>query len=267
MTSPARYWQARVGGRILAYPVGEDCVQLDWHDGVSQGAALRDIANGLVDRTLVVAGCDPAAGLLAAEYARQSRFRMLVLRRSSRAALELLSAGKVHAAGIHLGGSQSDNSHVARLSLGSQFQLIRLARWEEGLAIGPRLNCTTVRQLTRSKARWIGREEGSGARQCQDEILGARSAPRRVATDHRSIASAIKCGWADVGSCVRLASEEAGLEFLKVCERDYDICFRSDAEHDPLISALLATLRSQRYRSELSELPGYYTRQTGELAR
>lgn len=265
--SPVRYWKARVGDRVWSYPVGEDGLQLDWHDGIYDDGAFHDRGDAAADHTLVLAGCDPAAGLLAAEYARQFQFRMIVLRRSSTAALELLVAGKVHAAGIHLGrsGAKSDNSHVAHLRLGADCELVRVAAWEEGLAIGSRLTSSTIRGLVRAKAHWVGREEGSGARQCQDEILGSRPAPRRIAYDHRSVAAAIKCGWADVGPCVRLASEEAGLQFIKVSQRDYDICFRREAEDDPRISALLATLRSTRYRARLAELPGYYTTHTGEL--
>ena len=111
----------------------------------------------------------------------------------------------------------------------------------------------------------MGREEGSGARQWQDEILSGKRPPARVAFDHRGVAAAVHCGWADVGPCVRLASEESGLRFLKIDEKDYDLCYSASAENDPRVWALLATLRSRSYRSRLAELPGYSTRQTGEL--
>lgn len=266
-TPQPRYWHAQVENRMLAYPIEDDAVQFDWHDGVFRSGAPMDVDLGVAESTLVLAGCDPAAGLLAAEYARQFQFRMIVLRRSSRAALELLAAGKAHAAGIHLAdaGQRAGNLRAARSRLGKDCELVRVARWEEGIAVAPRLRDATMRDLVQSKAHWIGREEGSGARQCQDEILEGRPAPRRVALDHRMVAAAIKCGWADVGPCVRLASEEAGLRFVKVTEKGYDICFQSAAEADPRIAALLATLRSRSYRSRLADLPGYSTDETGEL--
>jgi molybdate-binding protein/transcriptional regulator with XRE-family HTH domain len=266
-TPRARYWNARVGDQLLAYPVEDDSPQLDWHDDVSQPDARVMREPDLAERTLVVAGCDPAAGLLAAEYARQFKFRMIVLRRSSRQALELLAAGKVHAAGLHLNQSndRSENARIARSELGRAGTLVRVARWDEGLALDPRLRTATLQSIKRSHARWVGREPGSGARQCQDEVLGARSAPRRVAFDHKSVASAVRCGWAEIGPCVRLTSEESGLGFLKIQEKDYDLCFSAAVESDPRIAALVATLRSRQYRSRLAELPGYSTRQTGEL--
>ncbi|HEX5445038.1 MAG TPA: substrate-binding domain-containing protein [Pirellulales bacterium] len=262
-----RFWQARVGSHLFAYPVGEDTPQPDWHDGVFRGA-FRGTPPEIAERTLVIAGCDPAAGFLATEYARQFHFRLIVLRRSSRDALDLLSAGKVHAAGLHLGrpGARSENAKIARLRLGKDCRLVHLARWEEGLALGSRLTVSSVQSVARSDAHWVGREAGSGARQCQDEILAGKPAPRRIAYDHRAVAAAVKCGWADVGPCVRLASEESGLRFLKISDKDYDLCFPVELEHDPRIAALLATLRSRAYRARLSELPGYSTRHTGELA-
>ena len=139
------------------------------------------------------------------------------------------------------------------------------ARWDEGLTFNPRLGSATVESLVRSNLRWVGREEGSGARQCQDEVLGDRPAPRHVAFDHRSVVSAVKCGWADIGPCVRLSSEEAGMSFVAVKKKDYDLCFAAGIESDPRLAALVATLRSRQYRERLAELPGYSTKQTGTI--
>ena len=261
-----RYWRARVGDSLLAFPVEDDSPQLGWHDGVNGQGPSGDLSLELADRTLVVACCDPAAGLLAAEYARQFGFRMIVLRRSSREALSLLAAGKVHAAGVHLGraGGKSENARVAR-SLVGDCTLVRVARWEEGLALGPRIRMARMADVVRPRLRWIGREPGSGARQCQDQVLGHRPPPRRIAFDHRSVAAALRCGWADVGPCLRLTSEEAGLRFLKVEQKDYDLCFRSADGSDPRLATLLGTLRSRTFRRLLSDLPGYSSSDTGEL--
>ncbi len=63
-----------------------------------------------------------------------------------------------------------------------------------------------------SRARWVGREVGSAARELLDELLSDRRPPRRIAYGHRGVAEAVRCGWADVGVCLRLVGEEAGLE-------------------------------------------------------
>src|SRR4029077_7784685 len=117
----------------------------------------------------------------------------------------------------------------------------------------------------RAPLRWVGREPGSGARQCLDELLGKRAAPRRIARNHRGVAESIRCGLADAGVCLRLTSEEAGLRFLGVREEAFDLCFRADDRHDPRIGALIKAVRSPAYRRLLGELPGYDSSPAGEI--
>ena len=208
-----------------------------------------------------------AAALLAAEIARTSACRLLVLSRSSSEALRLLGQKFVHVAGVHLAraGQKKGNAAVVKKQLGPGYSLLRVARWQEGLAVAPGKGIKSVRGALRQKLRWVGREAGSGARQCLDDLFENRDKPRREARDHRGVAEAIRCGWADVGVCVRLVSEDAGLEFLSVRDETYDLCFPTASVGDPRIQALIAAVRSESYRRLLGELPGYDMRQAGEL--
>jgi hypothetical protein len=83
---------------------------------------------------MVLACCDPAVGLLAAELARTAGLRLIALLRSSRDALQLVRQGLVHAAGVHLAGARQAgaNAAVVRQWLGPGYHLLRVARWEEG---------------------------------------------------------------------------------------------------------------------------------------
>jgi putative molybdopterin biosynthesis protein len=140
-----------------------------------------------------------------------------------------------------------------------------VARWQEGVALASRSRLRSVQAVVRANVRWVAREVGSGARQCLDELLHRRSMPRRLARDHRGVADAVRCGWADAGVCLRLVCEEAGLHFLAVRQEVYEWCFRADSEADPRIRALKDAVRSSSYRRVLSELPGYDSRECGEL--
>jgi molybdate-binding protein len=124
-----------------------------------------------------------------------------------------------------------------------------------------------VGQAVSAGLRWVGRETGSGARQCLDELLGDRPPPRRLARDHRGVAEAVRAGWADAGICLRLAGEEAGLGFLPVREEAYDLCFPATLRDDPRLRALVAAVRSTAYRRLLDELPGYEPAGAGELRK
>ncbi len=262
-----RYWRAEIDGQILSYPIEEPCTTEYAHDGVFAEGLDRCAAEESPSRTLVLACCDPAAGLLASQFARTTGMRMIVLGRSSTAALKLLAENRVHVAGIHLcaAGGRSGNATVVARELGQTAGLLRVARWEEGIAFRDEHERSTVQSLLRKRIHWVGREPGSGAEQCQQEVLGARRRPVRLARDHRGVAEALRSGWADAGVCLRLASEEAGLEFLSVRREDYDLVFPRSLQDDPRLKALVRVVRSAAYRRLLGDLPGYDAAQTGEL--
>jgi molybdate-binding protein/transcriptional regulator with XRE-family HTH domain len=266
-TETCCYWESEVRGRALRYPTEFGPAGIVAHDGVFDGGSSKRSDAADPRETLVLASCDPAAGLLATEYARATGYRLLVLSRPSGQALALLGAGLVHAAGVHF-GTVSDphgNQDSVRNVVGAECKLVRVARWEEGLAVAPGVSAKSVAAVLRADLQWVGREPGSAARRCLDEIRPGRPVPRRLARDHRGVAEAVRSGWADVGVCHRLPSEEAGLRFLPVRIESYDLCFPADAAHDPRISALVRTVRSAAYRRLVADLPGMDPSDAGEL--
>ncbi|MGE0759815.1 MAG: substrate-binding domain-containing protein [Pirellulaceae bacterium] len=265
--SPWRYWQAEVQGRWLAYPVERTGSVNAGHDGIAGMEGPAEPAGKRARETLVLATCDPAAGLLASEYQRVSGLRLIVLTRSSGDALDLLQAGLVHVAGLHYAtvGLQQENERVVRERLGGGYALLRAMDWQEGIAVAGGASARTVRGLLRSNPRWVGREVGSAARACLDRLLPAQQNVRYIASDHWGVTTAIRSGWADAGVCVQLVCEDAGLQFLSVQLESCDLCFSESLAGDRRIQALVALLRSAAYRRLISELPGYDTRDMGTL--
>jgi molybdate-binding protein/DNA-binding XRE family transcriptional regulator len=273
-----RYWRAEVAGRQYFYPVEVSSLGMIPHDGTFHDGSLRDSRRIDPMDTLVLACCDPAVGLLAAHLAKLAGIRLIVLQRSSRAALALLAQGVVHAAGVHLAradraeGNAGAVRPLLRTGTVKEYQLLRVADWDEGIALAPGLGLATVRAVVRAPLRWVDREPGSGARQCLDEVLGGRGvgkpkAPWPQARDHRGVADAIRGRWADAGICLRLASEEADLGFLSVRQEAYEIGFANSLADDPRLRALCKVVQSTEYRRSLGDLPGYDTSLTGELRR
>ncbi len=262
-----RYWCGHVNGRLLFYPVEATPLGEIPHDGLGEPESTSARVR-LAESTLVMAGCDPAAGLLARIYERATGYRMLVFPRSSLQALELLQQGMVHVAGVHLAvaDEHGGNASSVKQIVDQPARLLRVTSWEDGIAVGSGISSRSVRSLLRDRVTWIGREPGTGARQCLDELLSNRPAPRRQARDHRGVAEAIRCGWADAGVCLQLVAEEAGLRFLPVRTEGYDLCFTRAMEADPRIQSLVRVIQSPEYRELLGKLPGYDTRHAGELS-
>ena len=215
----------------------------------------------------MLACCDPAVSLLATEYARATGLRLVVLPRSSGEALALLKSGRVHVAGIHYATDDDPeaNRFSVRSALGPGYRLMRIARWDAGLAVAPTVSASSIASVVRADLRWVGREPGSAARRCLDELRPGRPAPRRSARDHRGVAEAIRSGWADVGVCHRLPCDEAGLRFLNVRVESYDLCYAVEAERDQRIAGLVRTVRSAAYRRLIADLPGVDPSDAGDL--
>jgi molybdate-binding protein/DNA-binding XRE family transcriptional regulator len=265
--TPCRYWHARVGCKYLRYPSESGSAGVVAHDGVYRDGTITPRDGADPDTTLVIGSCDPAAGLLAAEYARTTGYRLLVLPRSSREAITLLGRGLLHAAGVHFAtpDAPDGNSRDVVATLGPGYRLLRVAEWQEGLAVARGVGVHSVGGALRAPLRWVGREPGSAARQCLDQLRSTKPAPRRVAHDHRGVAEAVRCGWADVGVCHRLVAEEAGLPFLPVRQEGFDLCYSAAAEGDPRIDALVRLVRSAASRRLFGDLPGFDTRRAGEV--
>ncbi len=273
-----RFWRAEVGGRARLYPVEVSPLGLLPHDGTFGDEGLDFHPGDDSLRTLVLASCDPAVGLLHSELARTAGIRLIVLSRSSRAGLDLLRRGLVHAAGVHFATSNrtggNSKAAAAQLAPGGEdaYRLLCLTDWEEGIAFEPSLDLRSIRAALAARLRWVSREVGSAARDCLDELLGRSStSPAQgawhEARSHRGVADAIRGSWAQAGVCLRLVSDEANLSFLSVRRERYEICFPESLAEDPRLEALSGVVRSSRYRRLLGELPGYDVSHTGELNR
>jgi molybdate-binding protein/DNA-binding XRE family transcriptional regulator len=259
-----RYWSAQIENRTLAFPVERTQLCPVTPDGSVQ-PGTPPLSNPLASRRLVVAGCDPAVGLLQAALTQSSSTLLLPYIRSSGHALDLLEAGVVHLAGIHLG----NNSKAVEKRLGKGYILLRVAEWEVGIAHDLGLNVTMVRELAKRKIRWVMREPGSGAQSCLNSLIehGDVRPPNssKQARDHWGVCEAIRCGWAQAGISVRLTAEEAALGFINVKREVYDLCFKSELQYDPRLMDLIRVIRSKTYKTWIETLPGYGGATCGDI--
>lgn len=262
-----RYWEAEVCGRRILYPA-ESLPGSSWaHDGLSRQGVLHERGDWKPGQTLVLAGCDPAAGLLAAEYAAATGFRLLAFSRGGGTALDLLKQGVVHVAALHRSTIQrpTRNADTVKERLGGGYHLLRNADWQEGIALAANDRTSSIKACTKQVTQWVMREPGSAARECLDELLDKPRNSRRVVTSHAAVAEMVRSGWAQAGVCVRLSAEDAGLHFLPVRTESLDLCFPVALMHDPRIQGLVRLLRSRAHRRLIDDLPGYDARRTGEM--
>ncbi|GAB6875419.1 substrate-binding domain-containing protein [Thermaerobacter litoralis] len=240
-------------------------------------AALLEDPQDL-DRSVLVAGCAPELSLWARTLAAgRHGARLHRLAVNSRRALELLRAGTVHAAGVHVAGGpgEPDNLAFIRAMLpGLAAVVIRLGVWEEGLLVAPGnpLGLRSVADLARPGVVVVNREPGAGSRLLLERCLAAAGIPPqavagfdRFVPDHLQVARAVARGEADAGVSTAAVAAAFGLGFIPLRAVAYDLVFLRPTLDEPAVQALLGTLGDAWVRRQLAALGGFDTTATGTV--
>jgi molybdate-binding protein/DNA-binding XRE family transcriptional regulator len=275
----------RIGARLMSIPVNALATFLPEADGVVSGAGRAEGRAELVlfspeetfSKRLVLAGCDPAIGLLAGMVERLSGVEIVSAAASSRLALDWLKAGKVHIAGTHLKDEQSGEFNLPILRRdypGEDFTVVTFARWEEGFVVAPGnpKRIRTAADLARRGVRIVNREPGSGSRFLLDSQLqqagiqaGRLNGYERIALGHLPACYAVFAGEADCCLATRSAARAFGLDFLPLQSERYDFVLRRKSLDLPAIRDFMDVLQKAALRRKLEVLAGYDTSQTGAV--
>ena len=263
-----RFWEAQVGARLLRYPVEPTAAGELPHDGTFRRGRVESAIWGEPDRTLVVAGCDPAVGLLAADLARREGVRLVALTRGSSEALELLRHGLVHAALASTGEKARRGTRTPRWCASGWAPATAYSILRDGKKASPSPpRYGRVRRAPSPKRGCDGwREKRARAHATASTgLLGSKSRKhfRYVAYDHREVALAIRSGFAQAGVAVRLAAEEAGLDFVAIQREDYELCYSKELRGDPALTSLRKTMQQATLKRLFQDLPGYDVRHMG----
>jgi molybdate-binding protein/DNA-binding XRE family transcriptional regulator len=236
---------------------------------------LRDLES--LHRNLLVAGCDPALGLLGRHL--EERFhgpRLHWIEKASRPALEELALGRVHMAGMHLLGEDraGENAAAVRERFGTEpMVLVTLASWEQGFVSRTGQRYRSAADVERKGTRVIAREAGAGAQELLESLFRKAGRafknvlPVAVARGHRAVAQMVAMDVGDVGVATRSAAASFGLHFEPLAEARFDLVFPAALASDGRVQALLDCLSNARFRQDLGGMTGYRTARTGEAVK
>jgi molybdate-binding protein len=281
---PVRVCQ--VGSRWVGVPVSASPYYLPEADGIVKRAGR---ANGRADlavfagqepgaqNRLVLAGCDPATGLLARMVEKISGVEIISASASSRLALTWLSQDKVHIAGTHLEDPKTGEfnlPYIRKVFPNGDFTVVTFASWEEGLVVaaGNPKSVRKIEDLVRKSVRFVNREPGSGSRALLDERLEKAGIDThrvqgydRIAFGHLAAAYSLVSREADVCLATRSAAQTFGLDFIPLHTERYDLVMRKRTANLPAVKAFLDVLQRATLRRKLEVLAGYDTSDTGVL--
>jgi putative molybdopterin biosynthesis protein len=273
----------RVGERWIAVPSVVEPLYLPEADGVAESpratgrCSVHSAAGeeGFLGNRILVAGCDPAIGLLAQMVERSGGADVVAASASSRRALQWLKKGRIHIAGSHLEDPRTGDfnlPYVEREFAAGEVSVITFARWEEGIAVakGNPHQVRSADDLARKGIAFINRETGAGSRALLDKLLKSRGiAPNqvsgydRIARGHLDAAGAVAGGTADCCIATRSAAMAFDLDFIPLREERYDFVIRKESLALPAVQVFLDTLQHAALRRKLELLAGYDTRETG----
>lgn len=232
-----------------------------------------------VDENLLVAGCAPLLGALSARTGRRYRdTRATWISADSGRALELLTQGLVHVAGIHLANATDPDAHAraARAAFpGERTTVVNLARWRQGLVVAPGnpLGLEAGPELFRDGVRHVSREPGSGAQRvlgCLMANAGVSELPSGatspIASDHAEVARLVRWGVADVGVAIEAEALSQGLDFIPVSEERFDLIVLESRLEMKAISRFMDLIDRATFRAEAARLPGYDLSQAGHAS-
>jgi putative molybdopterin biosynthesis protein len=280
---PVRICQ--IGSRWVSVPVSASPYYMPEADGIIKRTGKTHGRADLVvfakdeaaQKRLVLAGCDPATGLLARMVEKISGVDIVSAAASSKLALTWLSEGKVHIAGSHLEDPKTGEFNlpfIRKQFPGEDFSVVTFARWEEGLVIAPgNPKCVRkVEDLARKNVRFVNREPGSGSRGLIDKLLQKTGMEAtkvqgydRIAYGHLAAAYCVLSREADVCLATRSAARTFGLDFIPLHSERYDLVMRKRTADLPAVKAFLDVLQRATLRRKLEVLAGYDTSETGTL--
>jgi molybdate-binding protein/DNA-binding XRE family transcriptional regulator len=287
-TAPAKGQPVRIcqiGSRWVSVPVSASPYYMPEADGIIKRTAKTNGRADLVvfakdeaaQKRLVLAGCDPATGLLSRMVEKVSGVEIVSAAASSKLALTWLSEGKVHIAGSHLEDPKTGEFNlpfIRKQFPDEDFTVVTFARWEEGFVIAPGnpKNVRKVEDLARKNLRFVNREPGSGSRGLLDKLLASAGmdATRvqgydRVAYGHLAAAYCVLSRDADTCLATRSAAQTFGLDFIPLHSERYDLVMRKRTADLPAVKSFLDVLQRATLRRKLEVLAGYDTTQTGTI--
>lgn len=288
-SSSPRVSLAEVNGRWVAHPIdprrsesffrSADGLVVPWPRQRGRARRVRIEPLGDIEtvrRRLVVMGCAPALGMLAARLGQEpSGIHISWVQGSSMTALEALGRGEVHIAGLHLCDETTHEFNlpfVRRALPGRAMLFVNFASWEQGIVVGAGnpLRIRGAEDLAHPRIRLVQREPGAGAHKLLEQALRAKKVPPGavrghggVALGHMEVAQAIAMGAADAGIAIRSAAAAFGLGFIPLAVERFDLVIPRALATDPRVERLVDMLGSRDFRRELDTVGGYITYESG----
>ncbi|MFZ3070006.1 MAG: molybdopterin biosynthesis protein, partial [Anaerolineaceae bacterium] len=230
-----------------------------------------------INRTVVITGShDPLLDEVADILKRRWRESQVASSHvGSMGGIMALKRGEAHLGGIHLLDEASGTYNIPYLK--KYFPqggviLVECVQRTQGLMVpkGNPKGISGIKDLV--GIHYVNRQKGSGTRILCDYLtrqlgIDPASIPGydREEFTHTAVAAAIAAGTADAGLGILSAARIYDLDFIPVCEEQYDLLIAEKAFELEMVQKLLEVLKSDEFAGRLQKLGGYTLKHPGEV--
>lgn len=222
-----------------------------------------------INNALIVTGShDPVIDEIADIMKRRGcLFTLTSSHVGSMGAITALKTKTAHMGAIHLLDGETgkyNESYVEKYFPEGGVTLIKGVKRVQGLMVrkGNPLGVRGFSDIT--KGTYVNRQGGSGTRVLCDYLLKKNGiSPDSVKGyyneefTHTAVAAAIKNGNADMGLGILSAAKMYDLDFIPICDEEYDILVSDDAKDSENVRVFLDILKSDEFRKRTEKLGGY----------
>lgn len=194
----------------------------------------------------------------------------------SQEAVAALHAGQCELAGFHVPMGEFERqslAHYSRWLDARKSRLIHVATRRQGLMVarGNPLKISDITDLARPDVRFVNRQPSSGTRFLLEAMLSRAGLRPDSVTGlhseytHAAVAAYVASGMADVGLGVETPSRQFHLDFIPLANERYFLLTNESCLNTLALQAVLATMRSEEFKTAIDALPGYAALHCGDV--
>lgn len=232
-----------------------------------------------IKNTLVCIGShDPIIDIAAdIMHSKNKKYFLSSSNVGSTGGLMALKTGETHMAPTHLLDMETgeyNTSYLKKYVPGKKIGLVKCVNRIQGFMVqkGNPKNINKFEDLTREDVKFVNRQRGSGTRLLLDYNLNKINLDLnkingyfREEFTHLAVAAAIEAGDADAGLGVYSAATLMGLDFVPVCNEEYDLAIPLEYMDSDIIKEFIETINSKEFKEKLDELGGYDYSNAGRI--
>lgn len=275
----------RAAGVVTSFTKADGMLVVEQNSEGMQGGAAAHVRLlqplSTIERAVVVTGShDPLIDELAQiVHQADPAITLASTHVGSMGAIMAAKRAENHCGGIHLLDEQTGTYNTPYLEQhfpNGGVRLVECVHRKQGFMVAPGNphGIAGMADLANGQLRYVNRQKGSGTRiladyVCRQEDIdpGAIYGYDHEEFTHTAVATLVAAGSADAGMGIYSAAKMYGLDFVEVCEEQYDLVVPDYAWETPGIQALMAALASPAFAARIEAMGGYRIENPGTVRR